>query len=47
MACNQSPDACEEGDAQQGVGHHDDADVDGEQRRGEHGHEMTDLRIHL
>ena len=37
----------EESERQQRIGHHDDADVAGEQRRGEHGHERSDLRVAL
>lgn len=35
------------GQGQQGESHHDDADMDGQQRGVEHGHEVGNLRVHL
>ena len=43
----QRGESVEESEGQQRVGHHDDADVAGEQRRREHGHERRDLRVAL
>ena len=43
----QRGESVEESERQQRVGHHDDADVAGEQRGGEHRHERSDLRVAL
>ena len=43
----QTSHTADEGEREQGERHHDDADVQAEQRRVEHGHEMADLRVHL
>ncbi len=40
-------DAAEEGERQQGVAHHDDADVDAEKGTVEHGHHLSYGRVHL
>ena len=42
-----SHDAAEEGERQQGVAHHDDADVDAEKGTVENGHHLSDGWIHL